>query len=319
MAVARLSNGHCEPWPLPAAVAAYASTPDTLETGRPGKVGVLDLAFGPVDGRTELLRRYQKSPLQIMRPLYFDPARPDMAIVLAMSAGAGMVQGDRYRIDAVCAPGSALHLTTQAATKVMRMDADYATSAVDLVVAEGCLVEYLPDPIIPCAGSRSYHRTRVSISPGATAIVGETLRAGRLAHGERHAWDVLAADLEIRRPDGVPLVLDRIRLVHGGIDGPARLGSPGLLGGEDQLAALHVVSDAAPATELAAALRDALDGAAVRWGVSTLSGDCGAWARILGSSSPAVDRAMHDAWDAARRLLTGTPAPSLRKSTTYLT
>ncbi|HZV75883.1 MAG TPA: urease accessory protein UreD [Conexibacter sp.] len=317
MSVARLSSSHYEVRPLPDTVAAYASIPDTLAAGRPGKVAVLDLAFGPVDGRTELLRRYQKSPLQIMRPLYFDPARPDMAIVLAMSAGAGMVQGDRYRIDAVCEPGSALHLTTQAATKVMRMDADYATSAVNLSAAEDCLLEYLPDPIIPCAGSRSYHRTRVSIARGATAIVGETVRAGRLAHGERHAYDVLATDLEIRRPDGVPLVLDRIRLAPG--ERPGGLDGPGVLGGEDQLASLHVVSDRAPATGIADALRAALRDAAVRWGVSVLPGDCGAWVRILGSSSPAVDRAMRDAWDGARRLLTGTPAPRLRKSTTFLT
>jgi urease accessory protein len=57
----------------------------------------------------------------------------------------------------------------------------------------------------------------------------------------------------------------------------------------------------------------------VRWGVSVLPGSCGAWVRIVGSSSPAVDRAMRAAWDAARRLLTGTPAPRLRKSTTFLT
>ena len=119
-----------------------------------------------------------------MRPLYFDPRRPDMAIVFTMTAGAGMVQGDRHRIDVTCEPGSALHLTTQSATKVQRMDDDYATSVVNLTAAEGCLLEYLPDPIIPCGGSRSYHRTRVSVAPGATAIVGETVRAGRLAHGE---------------------------------------------------------------------------------------------------------------------------------------
>lgn len=317
MATERLSSGHYEARPLPDAVAAYASTPAMLAPGRSGKVAVLDLAFGPVDGRTELLRHYQKSPLQIMRPLYFDPARPDMAIVLAMSAGAGMVQGDRYRIDAVCEPGSALHLTTQAATKVMRMDADYATSAVNLTAAEGCLLEYLPDPIIPCAGSRSYHRTRVGVAHGATVIVGETLRAGRLAHGERHAYDVLATDLEIQRPDGAPLVIDRVRLLPG--EHPNGLDGPGLLGGEDQLATLHVVGDGAPAAEIASALRAALHDVAVRWGVSELPGDCGAWVRILGSSSPAVDRAMRDAWDAARRLLTGTPAPHLRKSTTFLT
>ncbi len=316
MRAERLQPSHYEARALPPAVAAYSAQPDTLPAGSAGKVAILDLAFGPVNGRTELLRRYQKTPLQIMRPLYFDPALPGLAIVFAMTTGGGMVQGDRYRIDAVCAPGGAVHLTTQGATKVMRMDADYATSVVELAVGAGGLLEYLPDAIIPCAGSRSYHRTSLTVAEGATAIAGETLRAGRIAHGERHAYEVLATDLEIRRPDGSLVAVDRVCLEPGAR--PEGLDSPGLLDGEDQLATLHVVSDAAPAEAIAGALRDALADAPVRWGVSTLPGDAGAWARLLGSSSPAVDRAMRAAWDAARRLLTGAPAPRLRKSATFL-
>lgn len=316
MSVAHLSPEHYEPRWLPEEVAAYAAIPQTLPAGSPGKVAILDLAFAPIDGRTELVRRYQRSPLQLMRPLYYDPERPDLAIVLIMSAGAGMVQGDRYRIDVTCAPGSALHLTTQSATKVLRMDHDYATSVVDLTAGAGSLLEYLPDPIIPCAGSRSYHRTRVTVGPGTTAIVGETIRAGRLAHGERHAYDVLATDLEIGPPDGPPLVLDRLRLAPG--PGAGGLAGPGVLGVADQVATLHVVSDAAPAADLTDALRDALAGAGVLWGVSSLPGECGAWVRMLGSDSPALDRGLRDAWDAARRLLVGVPAPRMRKSTTFL-
>jgi urease accessory protein len=317
MTIARLHPSHYETRPLPEEIAAFASSPEMLPAGCAGKVALLELDFAPSGGRTELRRRHQQSPLQIMRPLYFDPERPDLAIVFVMSAGAGLVQGDRYRIDVTCAPGSAVHLTTQGATKVLRMDHDYATSAVNLSAAAGCLLEYLPDPIIPSAGSRSYHRARVTVAPGATAILGETLRAGRLAHGERHAYDILATDLEVRRPDGRVLVLDRVRLSPGA--GAGGLGGPGILGGEDQMATLHVVSDAAPAGEIVAALRDALgDADGVRWGASVLPGDCGAWARLLGSYSPAIDRAMRAAWDAVRQLLIGVPAPQLRKSTTFL-
>ncbi len=319
MPLARLQPDHFETRPLPDEVAAYASTPEMLPAGCAGKVALLELDFAPLGGRTELRRRHQQSPLQIMRPLYFDPERPDLAIVFVMSGGAGMVQGDRYRIDVTCAPGSAVHLTTQGATKVMRMDDDYATSAVNLSAAAGCLLEYLPDAIIPSAGSRSYHRARVTIADGATAILSETLRAGRLAHGERHAYDVLATDLEVRRPDGAVLVLDRIRLAPGSGANAAGLGGPGILGGEDQVATLHVVSDAAPAAAIVDALRGALQDADVRWGASALPGDCGAWARLLGSHSPTIDRAMRAAWDAVRRLLIGVPAPQLRKSTTFMT
>lgn len=316
MAIAHLSPEHYEPPTLPGEVAAFSSVPEMLPTGAVGKVAILDLSFAPIDGRTELVRRYQRSPLQVIRPLHYDPARPDLAIVMVMATGAGMVQGDRFRIDVTCAPGSALHLTTQSATKVMVMEDDYATSVVNLTAGAGSLLEYLPDPIIPCAGSRSYHRTRVTVGSGATAFVGETIRAGRLAHGERHDYDVLATDLEIVRPDGSPLVLDRVRLTPG--SSPDGVSGPGLLGGEDQIAALHVVSDEAPAEELADAMRGALAGADLRWGVSVLPGGCGAWVRMVGSRSPVLDRAMRDAWDAARQRLLGVPAPRMRKSTTYL-
>jgi urease accessory protein len=316
MTIARLHPSHYETRPLPDEIAAYASSPEMLPAGCVGKVALLELDFAPSGGRTELCRRHQQSPLQIMRPLYFDPQRPDLAIVFVMSGGAGLVQGDRYRIDVSCAPGSAVHLTTQGATKVLRMDHDYATSAVNLSAATGCLLEYLPDPIIPSAGSRSYHRARVTVAAGATAILSETLRAGRLAHGERHVYDILATDLEVRRPDGALLVLDRVRLAPGA--GATGLGGPGILGDEDQMATLHVVSDAAPAAAIVTALRGALHDTDVRWGASALPGDCGAWARLLGSHSPTIDRAMRAAWDAVRQLLIGVPAPRLRKSTTYL-
>jgi urease accessory protein len=316
MTIARLHPSHYETRPLPDEFAAYASSPEMLPAGCAGKVALLELGFAPSGGRTELCSRHQQSPLQIMRPLYFDPERPDLAIVFVMSAGAGLVQGDRYRIDVTCAPGSAVHLTTQGATKVLRMDHDYATSAVNLSAAAGCLLEYLPDPIIASAGSRSYHRARVTVEAGATAILGETLRAGRLAHGERHVYDILATDLEVRRPDGSVLVLDRVRLAPGA--DATGLSGPGILGGEDQMATLHVISDAAPAAEIVTALRGALHDTDVRWGASTLPGNCGAWVRLLGSHSPTLDHAMHAAWDAVRQLLIGVPAPRLRKSTTYL-
>ncbi|MGN9783943.1 urease accessory protein UreD [Nonomuraea sp. ZG12] len=46
-------------------------------------------------------------------------------------------------------------------------------------------------------------------------IVGETMLAGRLARGERHAYTAHRNDLEVRGPDGELLFADPIRLVPG--------------------------------------------------------------------------------------------------------
>ncbi|MEU6478519.1 urease accessory protein UreD [Streptomyces sp. NPDC047017] len=285
--------------------------PDTLAAGRPGKVGLLELRYARVGDRTELVDRYQKSPLQIMRPLYVDPARPDMPVTYLMSTGGGIVQADRNRVDIDCGAGAAVHLTTQAATKLHRMEFDHATQVVHLTAGADSYVEYLPDPLIPYRDARFYQQTLVTADPTATVLLGETIAAGRLARDERHAYRLLYSDLEISRPDGELLVVDTVRLdphESGSVTGPA------VFGGHDLMATLYALTPLAPAAEVADTLHEALAGTGPAFGVSVLPDDCGAWARIMGSDPPVVARALRAAWDALRRLLIGVPAPDLRKS-----
>ncbi|WP_405000616.1 urease accessory protein UreD [Kitasatospora cathayae] len=306
----RLDPRHYEPARVPYEVRRHAGTPDTLAVGRPGKVGLLELAFERIGGRTELTGHYQKSPLQIMRPLHFDPARPDLAVTLLMSTGGGILQADRLRTDIRCGADTAVHLTTQAATKVYRMEHDYATQLVNLAAGPGAYVEYLPEPVIPFVDSRFYQRTVLTVDAGATVLAGETVLAGRLARGERNAYQVFASDLEVRRPSGELVALDTVRLepAGGGVAGPA------VLGGHDVLSSLYVLSPLAPAARIADVLHEALAGSGLLYGVSVLPQDSGAWLRLLDSDTRACAAALRAAWDAVRRLLIGAPAPDLRKT-----
>ncbi|MFF3732411.1 urease accessory protein UreD [Streptomyces sp. NPDC002476] len=202
-------------------------------------------------------------------------------------------------------------MTTQAATKVHRMEFDHAPQAVGLTAAEGSYVEYLPDPVVPYRDARFYQHTRVVADPTATVLLGETIAAGRLARGERHAYRMLFADLEILRPDGALLAVDTVRL---DTRAPGPVTGPAVFAGHDLMATLYAVTPLAPAARVADTLHEAFTATGLSFGASTLPEDCGAWARILGSDSPAVTRAMRAAWDAVRRLLIGVPAPGLRKS-----
>ncbi|MEU2767344.1 urease accessory protein UreD [Streptomyces diastaticus] len=306
----RLAPEHYEIAVLPAEVSALASRPDTLGPGSPAKVGVLDLEFALRGDRTELVGRYQKTPLQIMRPLYVDPAVPGMAFTYVMATGGGVAQADRYRQDLVCGPGTQALFTTQAATKVYRMEHDYATQRVHLTAGEGSYVEYLPDAVIPFAGSRFHQSSVVTADETATVVYAETVTGGRLARGERHEYTVFTSDLEIRRPDGTLLAVDTMRLRPedvGGVTGP------GVFAGHDHVASVHVVSTRRPAQEIADTLHRSLADADVLHGTSVLPEACGAWTRILGHEQPCVTAAVHTAWDAVRRLLLGHPAPDLRK------
>ncbi|MFF3067273.1 urease accessory protein UreD [Kitasatospora sp. NPDC057936] len=306
----RLDPRHYEPARVPAEVRRHAGTPDTLGVGRPGKVGLLELSFEKIGARTELTGHYQKSPLQIMRPLYFDPARPDLAVTLLMSTGGGILQADRLRTDLHCGADTAVHLTTQAATKVYRMEFDYATQLVNLHAGPRAYVEYLPEPVIPFVDSRLYQRTVLTVDPTATVLAGETVLAGRLARGERNAYRVFASDLEVRRPDGPLVALDTVRLEPGGggVSGPA------VLAGHDVMASLYAITPLAPAARVADTLHEALADRGLLYGVSVLPHDSGAWLRLLGDDTRACAAAMRTAWDAVRRLLIGAPAPDLRKT-----
>ncbi|WP_030419363.1 urease accessory protein UreD [Streptomyces sp. NRRL F-5065] len=306
----RLAPEYYEPVRLPPEFAGLATVPDTLGPGSPAKVGVLDLTYALRGDRTELVGRYQKSPLEIMRPLYVDPALPGMACTYVMATGGGIAQADRYRQDITCGPGTEVLITTQAATKVYRMEHDYATQRIHIGADDGAYVEYLPDPLIPFRGARFHQSAVLTVHESATAVYAETVTAGRIARGERHAYTLLAGDLEIRRPDGTLLAVDTLRLRP---EGPGGVTGPAVFAGHDHVASLFVVSGRRPAAEIADTLHACLTGMEVVHGASVLPQDCGAWVRVLGREQPRVADAVRAAWDAVRRLLTGHPAPDLRK------
>ena len=302
----------CTPTGLPQEVLAFgADVEDALGVGAAGKLGVLDLELASRAGSTRVVRQYQRSPLYVYRPIYLDPVRPDMAFVFLQQQGDGFVQGDRYRVDVDCAPGTAVHLTTQAATKVFRARSNFATQLVNLRVGAGAVLEYLPDPVIPFRGSRLYQRTCLTVAEDATVILGEILLPGRMARGEAHVYDLYWAETEARDPEGTLLFTDTLRLRPGEIDDP---NSPGVLGGYAIQASLFVISSGMPPADLVTVLREALAGVPdILVGVTELPAGRGAAVRILGDPSRAVQAAMHTAWDRARTQLLGAPAPNLRK------
>lgn len=317
----RLQPAHFEPDRVPVEVSRFGTEFHTLRVGSPGKVGILELDFalrGAADAeRTDLVHHYQKSPLQIMRPLYYNPLRPDMPYTYVMTTGGGILHGDRQRTDLRFDAGSSAHVTTQAHTKVYRMEDGYATALINIDAEAESYVEYLPDPLIPFAGSRFYQRTAITLHEDATILTGETIYAGRLTRGEHNAYDVYASDLEVRRPDGRPVAFDRVRLVPRG----GHVGGPAVLDGRDIVSSLYVLSPLAPAARIAEALHEAVaavvaesDDDAVRFGVSALPGDAGAWLRLIGDDTITALAARTAAAAAAHELLTGRAAPVIRKS-----
>ena len=281
-----------------------------LPVGAPGKVGVLELSLVRSGGTTRVVRQYQQAPLHVYRPIHLDQHLPGMAFVFVQQFGDGYVDGDRCRIDVDCGPGSAVHVTTQAATNVYRSERNFATQLANLRAGPGAVLEYLPDAVVPFRGARFLQRTSLTVDMDATAILGEVLLPGRVARRELHAYELYCGETEARRPDGSLLFGDVIRLCPSEGGGPRSLA---LFGGRDVLATLYVVTRRRRADELVELLREASSGEDVLAGVSELPNDCGVSARFLGPTSKAVRAALTNAWNVVRLALLGAPAPDLRK------
>jgi urease accessory protein len=297
---------------LPDEVLAFdGSVRGGLGVGAAGKVGVLELDLVATEGRTRVGRQYQQAPLHVFLPIYLDPGRPDMAFIFIQQSGDGYVQGDRYRIDIDCASGAAAHITTQAATKVFGARQNFATQVVNLAAAPGAVLEYLPDPVVPCRGSRLFQSLSVTADWDSTVILADTLLPGRVAHGEAHVYDLYWSETEVRRPDGTLLFADVLRLNPAGGRHPKSIG---LCGPHDVIASLYVVTARIGPPALVGMLRAVLAAAPeVVAGVSELPNGCGIVVRALGRSSKAVQAAVVAAWNEARLALLGAPAPDLRK------
>jgi urease accessory protein len=302
----------CTPAGLPEELLAFGGPVDGgLGVGAAGKVGVLDLALAPSAGMTRLVRHYQRAPLHVYRPIHLDAGRRDMAFLYLQQQGDGFVQGDRYRVDIDCAPGSAVHVTTQASTKVFGARQNFATQLVNLRVGRGAVLEYLPDPVVPFRGSRLFQRTCLTVDPDATVILGETLLPGRVARGEAHAYDLYWAETEVRNPQGGLLFADVLRMRPDATGHPK---SPGLLGPYEVVASLYVITGRVPPAVLTGRLRAELaEDPDVLVGVSELPNGCGTAVRLLGHTSRTVQAGVRALWNAARLAVLGAPAPDLRK------
>ncbi len=307
--------GHVLPADLPREFRQYDTPVTVLGAGKPGKVGLMELEVANRDGASRLVHRYGRAPLLLLQPIYLDPARPDMPFVVLLQQGGGLLQGDRYRIDVACRDGAAVHLTTQSASKLYKCEENFITQLVTLEAGADSFVEYLPDLTIPYRQSRFFQRLDLRIDPTATVIVGEVLSAGRIAHGERHDYDIYYAQTNAYDPDGRLLAADTVKL-QPGAQAPH---GPALLGPYDAFAVLTVFSRRRPADELVGILRGALAADAklagkTAWGVSELPNGCGVSVRILGTTGAVAERARTVAWNAARLALLGVPAPDLRKA-----
>ena len=134
------------------------------------------------------------------------------ALVHLQNVSGGVVGGDTLETTIDVGRFARAQLTTVGATQVYRSSgAREARNDTRIRVAEGGLVEYLPDPLIPFSGSRYRQSTTVDLQQGAGALWWEIIAPGRIARGERFTYQHLFLESVIRVTDR-PIAIERFAI-----------------------------------------------------------------------------------------------------------
>jgi urease accessory protein len=238
------------------------------------------------------------------------------ALVHLNNISGGVLAGDRLSLDVKVQPGAAAQITTTGATRLYRHRPGFADSEQHASFSAGddALLEYLPDAVIPYAGSRHAQHTEIRLGRGSTLLWWEVLAPGRQAAGERFAFDRLRVHTEIN-VGSRPVVREDYCLEPRQKD----LSAAPRMFAYFHVATLYAVQEGRPAAfwrgledrlvEIAQQLTHS--GQAV-WSASTLASD-GVIVRGVGMSGRFICEPLIQFWRAARVALTGADAVPPRK------
>jgi urease accessory protein len=184
---------------IPSFFSDYEKEQTRLPVGSSGKNAVARLTFEKFGEKTHLTNLYNQLPAKVLRELYYDPYRPGLPYVLFVNPTGGIVQGDRYDYNINLKDGAEAFITDTMATKVYKMDLNYASRHVDVYLGENSRLEFLPREIIAFANSRWYQRTVFHANAGSKFLYSEIFCPGRLASDEFWDFDIFASKLIIEK------------------------------------------------------------------------------------------------------------------------
>jgi len=238
------------------------------------------------------------------------------ALVHLNNVSGGVLAGDRLAMDVEVKAGAAAQITTTGATRLYRHRAGAADSEqrARFSVGDAALLEYLPDAVIPYAGSRHVQRTEIRLGRSATLFWWEVLAPGRLAAGECFAFERLRVQTEVYA--GPRPVLREDFLLE-----PRRrdLSATARMFGYSHVASLCAVQEGRPPA-FWRVLEDRLNEIARErtrleqavWGASMLASD-GVIVRGLSASGCFIHETLIEFWRTARLAITGQDAVPPRK------
>ena len=173
--------------------------------------GRLELRYRRDGARTVAFDRHV-GPLRVLKPLY--PERDAVCHHVLVHPPGGIVGGDALAVDIVLAEGSHALLTTPGATRFYRSSGPTASQALNVRIADGARLEWLPLETIAYPGCVADNRLRFELAGGAQLIGWDMVALGLPAadapfdRGQyRHRIDIPGLWLEQARFAGDDVLL----------------------------------------------------------------------------------------------------------------
>lgn len=314
-----MTAGLAAPWAAAEALgaslpelAAFQDEPTQIPSGTIGKTGYLSLGFERRGRRTILASLDRRVPYMAQRALHCDEAMPDLAHVFMISTSGCLLQGDRLALEVGLGPHARAHVTSQSATKIHSMDANYAAQTQTLTLADNAYLEFLPEPLIPHRQARFVSDTRLVVAPTATLLMSEILQSGRKHHRAEDCFGatVLSMSVAAVRPDGARLFSEKLAIE------PYRtaMRQAGVMGSFDVFGNVVVCTPPDAADRIYAQIAAEVDLAGgLAFGASRLPNDAGVIVKVLGRETAPVKAKIREIWGIVRQEVAGAaiPAPYL--------
>jgi urease accessory protein len=286
------------------------------EVEKTGNVGILRLKLekDSATGNTVIKEQYSRVPLLAQRAMYLEETLPAMAFVYIVSPSGGILQGDRYQIDIKLGNNTFAHVTTQGATRIYRMEKNYASQTININVEEEGYFEYIPDQIIPYRNSRFYQEVNLNVHDNSTMIYSEVIVPGRVASGEAFEYDLCYIKTVGRNQLGKTRFMDVVKLDPKN----KNLGIEGILGKYKVVGTTYIVTKESYVQDLQYGIRERIKGLEIQsrisGGTSILPARQGIIIRILGNSAEDVKKIIFDIIGIARKQIVGASFSGTRKA-----
>jgi urease accessory protein len=288
--------------------AAYQDEPAQMKSGTVGKTGFLRLGFELRGTHTILADLDRRAPYMAQRALYCDTGMPGLAHVFMITTTGCLLQGDRLALEIVLGPRARAHVTTQSATKIHTMDANFAVQTQTITLAEDSYLELLPDPLIPHRRARYLSDTRICVAPSATLLFSEIIQPGRKHHHPEECFGatLLLVATAASRPDGRKLFSERL------IIDPQRyaMRQTGVMDSFDVFGNVILCTPGDIAERIHRRVEaDVNLEQGVAYGACRLPHDAGLIFKVLGRDSAQVKKKVREFWGIVRKEVTGADLP----------